>query len=124
MAMKFQRETGSEFAITAYTADSISVGGAEYRHSLRVAHQTNASPWPVTSFEEISAVTVAEGTQVGAEIVIIGTGNALRFPKPETLRPLIDARIGFEVMTTAAACRTYNILLSEGRRVAALLLIE
>ena len=124
MAMKFQREPGSEFAITAYTADSISVGGTEYRHSLRVSHQTIPAPWPVTSFDQITATTVADGTQVGAEIVIIGTGSTLRFPKPETLRPLIDARIGFEVMNTAAACRTYNVLLSEGRQVAALLLIE
>ena len=124
MAMKFQREPGSEFAITAYTADSISVGGAEYRHSLRVSHQAKAALWPVTSFDQINADTVTDGTQVGAEIVIIGTGNTLRFPKPETLRPLIDARIGFEVMNTAAACRTYNVLLSEGRQVAALLLIE
>ena len=124
MAMKFQREPGSEFAITAYTADSISVGGAEYRHSLRVSHQTKAALWPITSFDQINADTVADGTKVGAEIVIIGTGNTLRFPKPETLRPLIDARIGFEVMNTAAACRTYNVLLSEGRQVAALLLIE
>jgi len=124
MAMKFQREASSEFAITAYTADSISVGGVQYQHSLRVSHQAKAVLWAVTSFDQITAITVADGTQVAAEIVIIGTGNTLRFPKPDTLRPLIDARIGFEVMNTAAACRTYNVLLSEGRPVAALLLIE
>lgn len=124
MAMKFQREATSEFAITGYTADSVSVGGVEFRHSLRVSHQAAAGHWPVASFAEITATAVAEGTKVHAEIVIIGTGRKLRFPPPETLRPLIDARIGFEVMDTAAACRTYNVLLGEGRQVAALLLLE
>ena len=124
MAMKFQREATSEFAITGYTADSVSVAGAEYRHSLRVSHQAAAAPWPVATFVEITATTVAQATQVQPEIVIIGTGKRLRFPPPAALAPLRDAHIGFEVMDTAAACRTYNVLLGEGRQVAALLLIE
>jgi len=124
MAMKFQREATSEFAITGYTASAISVAGIEYGHSLRVAHSSAAMPWAATSFADITAVTVADGTTVAAEIVLIGTGSKLRFPPPDALRPLRDAHIGFEVMDTAAACRTYNVLLSEGRQVAALLLIE
>jgi len=124
MAMKFQREASSEFAITGYTAESVSVAGVEHRQSLRVSHQSVAAPWPVVSFAEITALTIAEATQVQPEIVIIGTGKKLRFPPPDALRPLRDASIGFEVMDTAAACRTYNVLLGEGRQVAALLLIE
>jgi uncharacterized protein len=124
MATKFQREASSEFAISGYTADSVSVAGVEHRHSLRVSHQVPAAPWQVASFAEITATTIAEATQVQPEIVIIGTGKKLRFPPPGALAPLRDARIGFEVMDTAAACRTYNVLLGEGRQVAALLLIE
>lgn len=124
MAMKFQREAVSEFAITGYTADSVSVGAVEYRHSLCVSHRLPAASWPVVAFAEITAATVVAGTRLNAEIVIIGTGKLFRFPKPEVLRPLIDARIGYEVMDTAAACRTYNVLLGEGRQVAALLLVE
>lgn len=124
MAMKFQREASSDFAVTGYTADSVSVGGVEHRHSVVVSHRAAAQPWNVASFAEITGTTVADGTKVQAEIVILGTGKKLRFPAPEALRPLIDARIGFEVMDTAAACRTYNVLLGEGRQVAALLLIE
>ena len=124
MTMKFQREATSEFAISGYTADSVSVAGVEYRHSLRVSHQTAPAPWPVTTFAEITTTTIAEATQVQPEIVIIGTGKKLRFPPPDALTPLREARIGFEVMDTAAACRTYNVLLGEGRQVAALLLIE
>ena len=124
MAMKFQREASSEFAISGYTAESVSVAGVEHRQSLRVSHRSVAAPWSVASFAEITALTIAEATQVQPEIVIIGTGKKLRFPPPDALRPLRDARIGFEVMDTAAACRTYNVLLGEGRQVAALLLIE
>ncbi len=123
MAMKFHREATSEFAITGYTADSVSVGGIEFWHSLRVSHQTVAEPWSVASFADITATTLADGTRVQAEIVIIGTGKKLRFPPPDALNPLREARIGFELMDTAAACRTYNVLLGEGRQVAALLLI-
>jgi uncharacterized protein len=124
MAMKFQREASSEFAITGYTSDSVSVGGVEHRNSLRVSHQAAAAPWPVSNFAEITAVTLSEAMQVQPEIVIIGTGKKLRFPPSDALRPLRDARVGFEVMDTSAACRTYNVLLGEGRQVAALLLIE
>ena len=124
MAMKFQREATSEFAITGYTARAISVAGVEYAHSLRVAHASAAAPWSVTTFAEITAATVADGASAAAEIVLIGTGQKLRFPPLDALRPLREARIGFEVMDTAAACRTYNVLLGEGRQVAALLLVE
>ncbi len=124
MAMKFQREATSEFAIAGYTADSVSVAGVEHRTSLQVSHQAAAALWPVATFAEITATTVACAVQAHPEIVIIGTGKQLRFPPPDALRPLRDAQIGFEVMDTAAACRTYNVLLGEGRQVAALLLIE
>ncbi|MEO6431968.1 MAG: MTH938/NDUFAF3 family protein, partial [Nitrosospira sp.] len=58
------------------------------------------------------------------EMVLFGTGATLRFPHPTLTRTLIESRIGVEVMDTAAACRTYNILTAEGRRVAAALLIQ
>ena len=58
------------------------------------------------------------------EIVLLGTGNVLRFPRPELMRPLAQAGLGIEVMDRKAACRTYNILASEGRRVAAALLFD
>ena len=57
------------------------------------------------------------------EVVVLGTGSRLQFPAPAATQPLIQARIGLEVMDTAAACRTYNILMGEGRRVAAALLM-
>jgi uncharacterized protein len=58
------------------------------------------------------------------EVALLGTGSRQRFPHPRLSRALNEARIGLEVMTTAAACRTYNILMAEGRKVAAALLLE
>lgn len=59
---------------------------------------------------------------LGPEIILLGTGASLRFPHPSLTRPLIEARIGLEVMDTGATCRTYNILAGEGRRVVAAIL--
>ena len=124
MAMKFQREATSDFAITAYTKTSVTVGGVEFSESVCISHQAAPAPWPVQQFPEITGETIAHAANVGAEIVLIGTGKSLRFPKPKSMRALMNAKIGYEVMDTAAACRTYNVLLAEGRQVAALLLIE
>ena len=60
---------------------------------------------------------------LGADIILLGTGDRLRFPHPSVLRALTEARIGVEVMDVRAACRTYNILLAEERQVAAALLL-
>ena len=61
---------------------------------------------------------------LGTEIVILGTGLRQRFPAPQLLRPLMQARIGFEVMDLGSACRTYNLLVAEHRAVAAALLFD
>ena len=74
-----------------------------------------------------SALTPEHFAQLAAlkpELVIFGSGARLRFAAPALLRPLIDARIGVETMDTAAACRTYNVLLAEGRSVVAALLFD
>lgn len=75
----------------------------------------------------VSGLTVDDISQLAAltpEVVLLGTGTRQRFPSPALLRPLIEARIGYEVMDMAAACRTYNLLSSEGREVAAALLFD
>lgn len=72
-------------------------------------------PWTPQHFEQILALS--------PELVIFGSGERLRFPSPGALRPLYEARVGIETMDTAAACRTFNVLVTEGRRVVAALLI-
>jgi uncharacterized protein len=77
--------------------------------------------WRPRSVEELEARDLEALVALGAEIVLIGTGAVQRFPAPEVLAPLRGRRIGVEVMDTAAACRTYNILVAEGRSAAAVI---
>jgi uncharacterized protein len=82
------------------------------------------SEWPLKSFEELAATHFDQMVNLQPELILIGTGSRQRFPKPELLKTLISAKIGFEIMDSQAACRTYNILVGEGRRVLLALIVE
>ncbi len=79
--------------------------------------------WDAIDFETLTAAHFTFILKLQPEIVLLGTGEILRFPHPRLTQPLIDAGIGLESMSTGAACRTYNILMAEGRKVAAALLL-
>ena len=81
------------------------------------------APWNIT---DIGALSMADFTlliEMKPEIVVFGSGSAFRFPDARILAAFSQARIGFDVMDTPAACRTYNVLMGEGRNVAAALVI-
>ena len=80
--------------------------------------------WPPQCFEDLTPDHFALLTAHDVEILLFGSGSRLRWPAPSMLAMLLERRIGVEVMDTSAACRTYNILRADGRRVAAALLIE
>ena len=80
-------------------------------------------PWPASSFDALAEADFNFLTELDIELLLLGTGRRLRFPHPRLIEPLRTAAIGFEAMDTPAACRTYNILVGEGRRVAAALFI-
>jgi len=79
--------------------------------------------WAPQTFAELNAAHMAILVELAPEIVLLGSGNSLLWPAATILAPLAAAGIGYEVMNTAAACRTYNILMGDGRRVAAALLM-
>ena len=121
--MKFERDSADgRNAFTGYGAGYVEVNGKRHTSSLVVSGERLVVDWPATSVDALAADHLAAILELAPEIAIIGTGSTLRFPEPARLAPLHRARIGVEVMDTPAACRTYNILLSEGRRVAAALL--
>jgi len=109
---------------TGYGADFVSVNGVRYSRALVVLRDRIVSPWEPESFADIAAVHLASLAGLGCEIVLLGTGPVQRFPSPQIIRPLIEARAGIEVMSTPAACRTYNILVAEDRKVAAALVLR
>jgi len=115
-----QRNT---YHIERYDAHSVVVNDKVYAHSLLVMSDY-LSDWQVESF---AALTVAHFERLRAlqpEVVLLGTGDKLRFPAAELLAPLINAQIGVEVMDRTAACRTYNLLAGDGRKVVAALLFQ
>jgi uncharacterized protein len=103
--------------ITAYGDDYVVVNG-ERRNAALIVTAAEVRPWDAPDFEHLGAEHFAELARLGVEIVLLGTGRRQRFPHPRLTAPLGAARIGLEVMDTKAACRTYNILVAEERRVA------
>ncbi len=121
--MKIEIETlAGRNVIRAYAPGTVTINEETHRTSLIVTPE-RLEPWAASHFEGLSGTHFERLVALGPEVVIIGTGRRLRFPPPECLAPLIEAGIGYEIMDTGAACRTYNILMADGRRVAAALLM-
>ena len=122
--MKLHLESAPDLnTFTGYGEGCVKVNDRRIEKSVVVTPGRVLADWPAADFESLRAEHLAALTDLGCEIVLLGTGSQLRFPRPETLRPLIDAGIGVEVMDVRAACRTYNILMAEERKVAAALLL-
>lgn len=121
--MKFQPDQFST-AITAHGPGWIAIAGERFTHSLVLHSNGERTDWACTRFDELGAAHFEALARLQPELVVFGSGARLRFPRPALLRSLIEAGIGVETMDTPAACRTYNILAGEGRRVVAALLIE
>ena len=111
------------YLITGYGEDWIEVNKIRYRHSIILLPDTLVTDWPATDFETLAAAHFRPIAEMQPEVVLLGTGAKHRFIHPRISQPLIDKGIALECMGTAAACRTYNILMSEGRLVAAALLV-
>ena len=108
---------------TGYGPGYVSINGTP-RHASTVVLGDRILDWEVDAFAGLTEAVFGRLAALPVEIVLLGTGASLRFPHPRLTQPLRDAGIGLEVMDTSAACRTYNILLGEDRRVAAAVLIE
>jgi uncharacterized protein len=114
---------GAANIITAYGDDYVTVNGERRKSSVIVTAQ-GVEAWPPESFDGLSAPDFERLAGLGMEIVLLGTGPRQRFPHPRITAPLAQARVGLEVMDTKAACRTYNILVAEARRVALALVFQ
>jgi uncharacterized protein len=123
--MKFQPDHHEGVnAITRHEPGRIWVGSESFDHSLLLPWTGTPQPWSPSVPAELQAGHFEAIVALKPQLVVFGSGLKLRFVRPELLRALIDRRIGVETMDTAAACRTYNVLASEGRAVVAALLVE
>jgi uncharacterized protein len=114
--------------ITGYAEDYIEINRQRYSHSMIVAAKTLLTDWPssdpkLQSVEHLTEHDFEKIITLNPEVVLLGTGKTHCFLHPRIYLPLSSHGIALECMTTAAACRTYNILMSEGRNVAAMLII-
>jgi uncharacterized protein len=110
-------------AITGHGDGTVAINNKQVDHALIVMPNQIIDPWPIV---DIAALTIEDFSHVltlKPELVVFGSGKTFRFPDTRILAAFSQARIGFEVMDTPAACRTYNVLASEGRNVAAALLV-
>jgi uncharacterized protein len=123
--MKFQPDTlPGVNLISHHGPEGLRVNGVAWARSVVVPSRGDVTAWAPADFGSLQPAHFDQLLGNQPEVVIFGSGARLRFPAPALLRGLIDARIGVETMDNAAACRTYNVLASEGRLVVAALLIE
>ena len=121
--MKLQADRMQGPTITGYGEGWVAVNGEESRNSLLISSAGHRLDWPVADFESLQAIDFESLLAWDIELVLFGSGPRVRFPNPQWLAALYAKRIGVETMDTHAACRTYNFLAGEGRKVAAALLV-
>jgi uncharacterized protein len=109
--------------ITAYASDHVAVNGVRHSRSLILRADGLLADWPIQSIENLHADAFAWLRTDPPEIVLLGTGMTQQFPARDVWRQLRTAGWGIEIMDTAAACRTYNLIVAEGRPVAAALIL-
>ena len=109
--------------MTGYGTGFVEINRQRYTSNLIVMADKLVLDWQATDFASLTAAHFVQIIELKPEVVLLGTGEKHQFLHPKTVQNLTDNGIPLECMTTAAACRTYNILMSEGRNVVAALLI-
>lgn len=122
MKLKLAQPQGQN-TFTAYGEGYVSVNAVRHHANLVVLPDRLITDWTQANFETLSTSDFELLAALDTEILLLGTGAQLRFPRTELLQPLIKAQMGLEVMDNQAACRTYNVLAGEGRKVAAALIL-
>jgi uncharacterized protein len=122
--MKLHPDRSAVQTISSYGDGWIAVDGERIDTSVLISSGGQRIPWPCNRFADLGAAHFRQLAELDTELVLFGSGGRIRFPDPAWLAPLMARRIGLETMDTQAACRTYNILAGEGRKVVAALLIE
>lgn len=109
---------------TAYGEGYVSVNKEKQERNLILLPESMIPEWTTSTVATLNEADMQILLGLGTEIILLGTGNRLRFPPGPLIRPFAPAGIGLEVMDMQAACRTFNILAAEGRKVAAAILFE
>ena len=121
--MKLQADQAQGPSLTGYGPGWIAINGEKVMHSMLLSSMGHRQAWGCEGFAGLGAAQFDCLADWGAELVLFGSGERLRFPQAQWLTSLYAQRIGVETMDTPAACRTFNFLAAEGRKVVAALLV-
>lgn len=122
MKLQLDNPAGTNL-IRGYGPGQLRIGETTHSTSLIVNASVVIAPWRPLTAQELTIEDLEPLLGLGPEVVLLGTGARQQFPDAQVLRLLYEQRIGVEVMDTSAACRTYNVLVTEGRNVAAALIV-
>lgn len=115
---------GGTRLFTANDTDHVMVNGERFDTSIVVSAHEVRSDWGASNFDTLDETDFAYFIELRPDVLLFGTGARQRFPHPRLYRALTGAGIAVEFMTTPAACRTYNILVAEDRKVVAAILLQ
>jgi uncharacterized protein len=122
--VQFHLQAPEGIVVTGTGDGWIRVGAEEIRANVVLTPDAVVAGFAVDGFDALGEADFSALLAHRPEVVLLGTGAVQRFPHPRLTRALPEARVGLEVMDTRAACRTFNILIAEGRRVVAALLVR
>ena len=122
--MKFHLNAAPGNIFTGYGPGYAEINRERYGGNLIVSADVIEEGWVAGGFAELTPDHFSGLLRLEPEIVVLGTGNTIRFPHPRLTAALAAAHVGIEVMDVQAACRTYNVLAAEGRRAIAALILQ
>lgn len=123
--MKLHSDNTQQYqTVTGYDAGGVEINAQRFGYSLTVLPEVPPRPWNVARFEDLQAEHFEQIAADAPDVVILGTGERQRFVHPRLIASLSSKHIGVESMDSQAACRTYNVLMGEGRKVTLALIIE
>jgi len=122
--MKLEADNFDVQTIQGYGPGWVGVQGEKITHSVILGSKGQRTNWRCSCSEDLTEAHFAQLAEFDAELIIFGSGSRICFPPAAWLQPLMAKRIGLETMDTGAACRTYNILAGEGRRVVVALVLD
>jgi len=123
--MKLHSDNTQQYqTVTGYDASGVEINAQRFDYSVLVMPETPPRRWDVQRFEDLQSAHFDQIAVDAPDVVILGTGERQRFVHPRLIGSLSARHIGVESMDSQAACRTYNVLMGEGRKVTLALIIE
>lgn len=122
--MQLDRDPAHRFVIRSFRPGVLCVGNRDITTPVILAPPDRITTWEAPELPELSIDDFSIALEREPEIILFGTGARQRFPDPALNMHILRIGVGFEVMDTAAACRTFNVLIGEGRHVCAALLLR